>query len=105
MHANITDMKVIPQYTIRNMPEPVDRYLRRRAKQTGKSLNQTIIDELSERAGVVKDGKPQTLLESLSWFLGSGMDQETLDALEEMDREDKAFAAREMAKLDEISKL
>ena len=87
------------------MPEPIDRYLRRRAKQSGKSLNQTIIEELSERAGVAKDGKPQSLLESLGWFLGSGMDKETLDALEEMDREDKELTAREMAKLDEISKL
>lgn len=95
----------VPQYTLRNMPESVDRYLRKRAKQTGHSLNQTIIDELSERAGVTKNGKPQTLLESLSWFIGSGMDQATLDALAEEDREQKALAVREMAKLDEIAKL
>jgi response regulator of citrate/malate metabolism len=95
----------VPQYTIRNLPESVDRYLRRRAMQSGRSLNQTIIDELSERAGTSRDGKPQNLLESLSWFIGSGMDQGTLDTLTEEDREQKAVTAREMAKLDEITKL
>lgn len=105
MNASITTMKTIPQYTIRNVPAPVDKYLREQAKRRGRSLNQVIIDELSERAGVTKNGKEQTLLESLDWFIGSGIDQETLDVLDEEDREQKALAAREMAKLDEISKL
>lgn len=86
----------VPQYTIRNLPEPVDRYLRRRAKQNGKSLNQTIIDELSEKAGITKDGKKQSLTESLSWFIGSGMDQDVLDALEEEDIIQKQLARREL---------
>jgi hypothetical protein len=89
-------MKAVPQYTIRNMPEPVDRYLRRQARRSGKSLNQTIISELSERAGVTKDGKPTSLLESLSWFIGSGMDQDVIDALEEEDKIQKQLAVREL---------
>jgi plasmid stability protein len=105
MHATITIMKAVPQYTIRNMPEPVDRYLRKRAKQTGKSLNQVIIDELAEKAQAMEGGESKSLLDSLDWLLGSGMDQETLDALEEMDREQKRLGAREMAKLDELSGL
>jgi hypothetical protein len=35
------------QYTIRNIPEPVDRVIRKRSKQSGKSFNQTVVDLLS----------------------------------------------------------
>ncbi len=35
------------QYTIRNIPAPVDQALRKRAKQTGKSFNQTVIEALN----------------------------------------------------------
>lgn len=94
------------QYTIRNIPAPVNAYLRKKARLTGRSLNQTIIDELSEQAGVRKDGKhPTSILDSFSWFIGSGMDQDVLDALEEDDKAQKRIAAREDAKLDEISRL
>lgn len=73
------------QYTIRNIPEPVDRYLRKRAKLSGKSLNQVIIEELSERAGISDASK--SLIDSLNWFIGGGaMDEATLKALEDEDR-------------------
>lgn len=99
MHASIINMKVIPQYTIRNMPELVDQYLRRRAKQSGRSLNQTIIDELSERAGITENGKPQSLLESLDWFIGSGMDTDVLEALKEEEGVQKRLAQQEFKEL------
>ena len=85
-------MKAV-QYTIRNVPEQVDRYLRKKARLSGKSLNQVIIDELSERAG-----KPnQTLRESLAWFIGGNtMDDDTLKALAEDDKRQKEIAKREM---------
>jgi hypothetical protein len=35
------------QYTIRNIPEPVDQVIRKRQQQTGKSFNQTVVDLLS----------------------------------------------------------
>ena len=35
------------QYTIRNIPEPVDRVIRKRSKQSGLSFNQTVVDLLS----------------------------------------------------------
>lgn len=71
------------QYTIRNIPEPVDRYLRKRAKLSGQSLNQVVIEELSDKAGVGK----QSLTESLDWFIGKGsIDNATIKALEEEDR-------------------
>lgn len=80
------------QYTIRNIPEPVDRYLRKRAKLSGQSLNQVVIEELSERAGVGE----ASLVESLSWFIGSGsIGDDVLAALEEDDRIQKDLARKE----------
>jgi hypothetical protein len=35
------------QYTIRNIPLPVDKVIRKRSKRTGKSFNQTVVDLLS----------------------------------------------------------
>lgn len=35
------------QYTIRNIPAPVDQVIRKRAAQSGKSFNQTVVDLLS----------------------------------------------------------
>ena len=35
------------QYTIRNIPIPVDKVIRKRSKQTGKSFNQTVVEILS----------------------------------------------------------
>lgn len=35
------------QYTIRNIPPAVDRVIRKRSQQTGKSFNQTVVDILS----------------------------------------------------------
>lgn len=35
------------QYTIRNIPVPVDKVIRKRSKQSGKSFNQTVVDLLS----------------------------------------------------------
>jgi len=37
------------QYTIRNIPSPVDKVIRKRSKQTGKSFNQTVVDLLSQQ--------------------------------------------------------
>lgn len=80
------------QYTIRNIPEPVDRYLRKRAKLSGQSLNQVVINELSEKAGVGK----QSLVESLDWFIGSGsIDKATLEALEEDDKLQKDLTRKQ----------
>ncbi len=81
-----------PQYTIRNIPEAVDRYLRKRARLSGQSLNQVVIEELSERAGLTKG----SLRESLDWFIGSGIDDETIQALEEDDKIQKELARKEM---------
>jgi len=95
MHACYYACMEVPQYTIRNIPQEVDNYLREQARLSGKSINQVVIDELSEKVA-----KPnETLLESLDWFIGSGIDQETLDALEEDDKAQKAMMFRELDKL------
>jgi hypothetical protein len=39
------------QYTIRNIPDRVDRVLKKRARETGKSFNQTALEALIEGAG------------------------------------------------------
>jgi hypothetical protein len=40
------------QYTIRGVPPAVDAALRKRARVTGKSLNQVVIEALAEGVGV-----------------------------------------------------
>ncbi|MBI3624484.1 hypothetical protein HY218_02505 [Candidatus Saccharibacteria bacterium] len=35
------------QYTIRNVPPAVDKVIKKRSKQSGKSFNQTVVDLLS----------------------------------------------------------
>lgn len=57
------------QYTVRNIPEPVDRTLRMRAKKQGKSFNQTVVEALKQATGVSK--KP-IVYHNLDWFFGSG---------------------------------
>jgi plasmid stability protein len=39
------------QYTIRNIPDQVDRALKRRAKEAGKSFNQVALEALASGAG------------------------------------------------------
>ncbi len=41
------------QYTIRNVPAEVDQVLKLRAKETGKSFNQTALEALIAGAGTV----------------------------------------------------
>ena len=44
-------LKPARQYTIRNVPDQVDRSLRRKAKDTGKSFNQVALEALTLGAG------------------------------------------------------
>jgi hypothetical protein len=84
-------MKTI-QYTIRNIPRPVDRYLRKLAQLSGKSLNQVIVEELSEKV----TGSSTPVGNSLDWFIGSGIDDVTLHALEQEDKTQKELASKEL---------
>jgi plasmid stability protein len=49
------------QYTIRDVPETVDRALRQRARADGKSLNKAALDALAEGAGVTGRRKRRDL--------------------------------------------
>jgi hypothetical protein len=40
------------QYTIRRIPKAVDDAIRDRARETGKSLNEAVVDVLADGAGV-----------------------------------------------------
>lgn len=86
-------MKAI-QYTIRNIPVSVDRYYKRLAKISGKSLNQVILDDLAEKSGAnLPDDAP--LGERLSWFFGSGIGDDVLQALEEDDKIQKELTRKQ----------
>ena len=54
------------QYTIRNIPIRVDRVLRRRAKESGKSFNQVVVEALAEGAG-----EPGQSYDDLDFMIGS----------------------------------
>ena len=80
------------QYTIRNIPEPVDRYLIKRAKLSNKSLNQVVIEELSTHVG---NGQ-KNIIESLDWFIGSGgIGDDVIQALEEDDKAQKELTRKQ----------
>ena len=65
------------QYTIRSIPEPVDRALKLRAQKTGKSFNYTVVEAL-ERATNTKSVK--NTYTDLDKFIGIGIaDQESFD--------------------------
>lgn len=84
-------MKAI-QYTIRNIPVPIDRYLRKRANISGQSLNQVIIDELSEKAGV----STASLVDSLDWLIGGGtVGDDVLAVLDEDDKKQKLLTKKQ----------
>lgn len=43
------------QYTIRQIPLPLDKKLRRRAKEAGTSLNQVVLEALKHQAGFIDE--------------------------------------------------
>lgn len=60
------------QYTIRNIPPSVDKVIRKRSQQTGRSFNQTVVDMLSLQTFGTTDLKPDA---DFNWLY----DQNTLD--------------------------
>lgn len=49
MHAY--DSTICMQYTIRNIPPELDRAIKARAKELGKSVNQVVLEVLAQRLG------------------------------------------------------
>lgn len=61
------------QYTIRSIPEPVDRALRKRAQKTGDSFNATVLEALKRGSGVDIQKNTYTDLDHL---IGVGLHDE-----------------------------
>ena len=65
------------QYTIRGIPPAVDQALRKRARSTGKSLNEAAIEALAEGVGVA--GAPRKRRD-LSDIVGTWVEDPEFDA-------------------------
>src|SRR4051794_8311080 len=59
------------QYTIRRIPAHLDRALRRRARETGKSFNQVVLDTLLQGAGELPEPN-----HDLDFLIGTLSDEE-----------------------------
>lgn len=70
------------QYTIRNIPENVDRILRSRAKRLGKSFNQVALDALVEGAG-----ESAAVKHDLDFMIGSMSNSEARRLEDEVQRQ------------------
>ena len=69
------------QYTVRNIPERLDRELRKQAEREGKSLNQTIIDRLIDACGLSGERPRRRNLEEVA---GTWVEDEAVqEALQE----------------------
>jgi plasmid stability protein len=65
------------QYTIRNIPRDVDRALRRRAREEGKSLNEVAVDALRRALGLTEEPATQR---DLTDIRGTWVDDPEVDA-------------------------
>jgi hypothetical protein len=78
------------QYTVRDVPAHVDRALRRKALEEGKSLNQLLRDALTREAG--GDTGPAVLHHDLDDLAGTWEDDPEFDrVIAEQDRVDEAM--------------
>lgn len=77
------------QYTIRRIPKAVDDAIRERARNTGKSLNEAVVDVLADGAGV--KGVPRRRRD-LGDIAGTWRTDKSFEAvLEEQDQVDKSL--------------
>ena len=64
------------QYTIRNIPPAVDKVIKKRSKQSGKSFNQTVVDLLSlQTFGTTKVPTDN----NFDWLFGANTLDESFD--------------------------
>ena len=64
------------QYTIRNIPEPVDTAVRSVARKKGISFNSTVVEALEMAVGA--NGR-QTRNTDFDWIIGSGLKDDSFD--------------------------
>lgn len=74
------------QYTVRGVPQRVDEALRRKAKQQGASLNQTVLEAITHGLGLTDDAPVYHDLDDLAgtWVEDPAFDE----AIDEMDSVD-----------------
>jgi hypothetical protein len=65
------------QYTIRNIPPVVDKIIRKRSKQNGKSFNQTVVDLLALQTLGSTEIKVDN---NFDWLFGANTLDKTFDA-------------------------
>lgn len=69
------------QYTLRNIPDPLDAAVRQRAAEERKSLNCVLLDALARGLGI--ESRPQKKRDLSFLAKGPPLDPETLKALQE----------------------
>lgn len=75
------------QYTIRNIPPALDRVIRKRSAQSGKSFNQTVIDLLSQQTFGTTEPRQD---DNFDWLFGKNtLDESFDDAIEKLSKVDK----------------
>jgi len=76
----------MPQYTIRNVPDALDRELRERAKRKGISLNDAAVEALKRGLGVAES---DVVYDDLDDLIGTwSQDEDFNRAIEEQDKVD-----------------
>ena len=66
------------QYTVRNVPQEIDRIIRRKARKEGRSLNEVILEALKNSVGIGADDVPKR---DLNWLAGSWKEDRAFDAI------------------------
>ena len=71
----------MPQYTIRNIPDALDRELREQARRRGTSLNETAIEAIMRGLGITEDAVEYSDLDDLvgTWKSDRAFDQAIAD--------------------------
>jgi plasmid stability protein len=85
------------QFTVRNVPLPVSRYLRRRANSTGKSVNAIIVEELTRTAGLANQQPKRSVAKAAESLFGVGFDPEAARILDEDDKIQKELTRKRWA--------
>jgi len=77
------------QYTVRGIPDALDKVLRRRARAEGKSLNEVTVEALADGLGL---GQEAIVVRDLSDIIGTWKNEASVEtALAAQDRVDKGL--------------
>lgn len=75
------------QYTVRSVPKTLDAFLRRQARLSGKSLNQTVLDYIKQATKL----DMQEADDNFDWIIGANtLDDDSMRAIAELKQVDKS---------------